>query len=49
MPGDTVKGFAVKVPGRSADIETTLFDKAGKPLCSAYYVEIQREVENITP
>ena len=40
---DTVKCFTVKVEAGAADIETTLLDKAGKPLCSAYYVCIRRE------
>jgi hypothetical protein len=41
--GETVKVFTVEVAAGPADIETTLFDKTGKPLCSAYYVQIRKE------
>jgi arylsulfatase A-like enzyme len=40
---DTVKVFTVKVAAGPADIEATLLDQAGKPLCSAYYVSVRKE------
>ena len=34
--------FTAKVDAGPIDIEATLLDKSGKPLCSAYYVSIQK-------
>ncbi|MCX7046351.1 MAG: arylsulfatase [Candidatus Sumerlaeota bacterium] len=38
---DKAKVFTVKVDAGPADLETTLLDKDGKALCSAYYVSIR--------
>ncbi len=40
---ETVKVFTVAVTAGPADIEATLLDKAGKALCSAYYVTVRKE------
>jgi len=40
---DTVKVFTVKVAAGPADIEATLLDQAGKPLCSAYYISVRKK------
>ncbi|MDO8540892.1 MAG: arylsulfatase [Opitutaceae bacterium] len=39
---DKAKVFTVKVNAGPADLEATLLDKNGKPLCSAYYVYVRR-------
>jgi hypothetical protein len=40
--GDKVAVFKMKVGAGLTDISTTLFDERGKPLCSAFYVEIRK-------
>jgi hypothetical protein len=44
-PGDAAKVFAVQANAGPADIEATLLDSDGKPLCSAYYVTISKTEE----
>lgn len=40
---ETVKVFTIVVNAGPADIETTLLDKSGKALCSAYYVTVRKQ------
>jgi arylsulfatase A-like enzyme len=40
--GDKAAVFTMKVGAGITDISTTLFDKSGKSLCSAFYVEIRK-------
>jgi len=40
---DTAAVFTCDLQAGPADIEATLLDKAGKALCSAYYVTVRRE------
>ncbi len=40
---DTAAVFTCELQAGPADIEATLLDKAGKALCSAYYVTVRRE------
>ena len=42
---DTVKVFTVRVAAGPADLEATLLDLDGKPLCSAFYVTISKTEE----
>lgn len=42
---DTVKVFTVSVAAGPTDIEATLLDQDGKPLCSAFYVSISKTEE----
>ena len=40
--GDRAAMFTMKVKAGISDVSTTLFDIGGKPLCSAFYVEIRK-------
>jgi hypothetical protein len=42
---DIVKVFTVSVAAGPTDIEATLLDQDGKPLCSAFYVSISKTME----
>jgi hypothetical protein len=39
---DTAATFTVKVDVGPADIETTLLDEAGRPLCGAFYATVRK-------
>ena len=44
---ETVKVFTLAVAAGPADIEATLLDKAGRALCSAYYVSVRKGLRNL--
>jgi arylsulfatase A-like enzyme len=41
-PGDKVKEFTATVDAGAAEIEATLLDARGNPLCGAYYVAVRK-------
>jgi len=42
-PAETVRVFTMAVATGPADIEATLFDKAGRALCGGDYVSVRKQ------